>query len=64
MPGLGEQPTNCSVCRTDEVREWLDGALPELSSKKRQVIRSLYNLENVHYPEWSGHKKPAVKLRL
>lgn len=60
--GIGDRRTDCSLCRTDEVRNWLDKALSELPTKERQVMRALYDLEDGHYS--SDHKKTAVKLRI
>lgn len=59
---IGEEPEECSACKTAEVKAWLDGALSELSPKKKQVIKSLYDTDDGL--STCNYKKTAVKLGL
>ena len=43
---LDEEAEACSLCKINEVREWMDKAISELPPKEKQIIKLLYGMEN------------------
>lgn len=60
LRGYGEQ-TECSACRTSEVKEWLVKTVSELPTEERRVIGELYDTNYGSYT-FTTRKEIAVKL--